>query len=150
MNTRRPATVIVVSAIVMLAAASSSRAAEDRFVPLHVILDSGEQPLAAYQVEIAVSRGSAEIVGVEGGDAAPFNAAPYYDPAALKSGRIIIAAFNTGAELPHGRLRVATLHMQERGGTPPAYSARIIAAASSGGRRIPVTVTLERSRGEGQ
>ena len=114
------------------------------FRPVAVYLDSGDQPLAAYQVEIIV-RG-AEIVGVEGGEHPAFQDAPYYDPAALQGGRIIIAAFNTGSDLPHGKTRVATLHMRETAAAPD-YEITLIAAASTGGTRITPTVSLGREQG---
>jgi hypothetical protein len=114
------------------------------FRPVAVYVDSGDAPLAAYQVEI-IARG-AEIVGVEGGDAAAFHAAPYYDPAALKGGRIIIAAFSTGSDLPSGKTRVATLHMRETDAAP-AYEIQLIVAASTGGTRISPTVSLDQEQG---
>lgn len=117
------------------------------FRPLDVHLDSGDRPLAAYQIEIVVTSGRAEIVGVEGGEHQAFHGAPYYDPAALNGGRIIIAAFNTGADLPKGKTRVATIHMQELGIERPEYEARLMAAASSAGQRIDAIVSLNRGQG---
>ena len=79
-----------------------------RFAPVHIYLDSGNKLLAAYQFELKVAPGQIRIVGVEGGQHKAFEEAPYYDPAALANDRIIIAAFNTGSELPKGRSRIAT------------------------------------------
>jgi len=83
-----------------------------RFAPVHVYLDSGRKPLAAYQFELRATTGTIKIVGVEGGEHPAFKEAPYYDPAALAKDRIIIAAFNTGRDLPKGRTRIATIHLQ--------------------------------------
>ena len=64
----------------------------------------------------------------------------------MKGGRIIIAAFSTASDLPHGKTRVATLHMRETGAAPE-YAITLIVAASSGGTRITPTVSLDREQG---
>ena len=107
--------------------------AAPNFVALDVYIDSGATPLAAYQIEITAGPG-AVIAGVEGGVAGPFHEPPYYDPAALRGGRIVLAAFNTGGDLPHGRIRVATLHMREEGPAPAGLRG---AADRRCGRRRP-------------
>jgi hypothetical protein len=117
------------------------------FRPVEVWLDSGDAPLAAYQIEISAD-GNAEIVGVEGGAATPFTDPPRYDPAALQGGRIILATFSTAPELPRGRTRVATLHVREPGDRAPEYRATVVAAATSDGRSIPATVQLVPSQGD--
>jgi hypothetical protein len=129
---------------VLLLGAGGARA--QRFEPVDVYIDSGDQPLAAYQVEVTVE-GDAMIVGVEGGDAAAFAVPPHYDPRALAGGRIIIADLDVGSELPRGRTRVATLHMRATGAAP-RYRASVQEAAGPDGRRIPITVTLEPQQGE--
>ncbi|MEO8604946.1 MAG: hypothetical protein ABI629_20430 [bacterium] len=118
-----------------------------RFRTLAVWLDAGSEPLAAYQIEIRASDG-ATIVGVEGGATAAFAAPPHYDPAALQSGRIILATFTTAAHVPRGRTRVATLHVREAAGSAPTYRAEVVAAATPDGRRIPVTVELLAQQGD--
>ena len=80
--------------------------------------------------------GDAMIVGVEGGDAPAFAAAPHYDPKALAGGRIIIADLDVGTDLPRGRTRVATLHMRESG-APPTYHVALQAAANADGSPHP-------------
>jgi hypothetical protein len=115
-----------------------------QFRPVAVYVDSDDAALAAYQVEIVAD--GADIVGVEGGEPAAFRDAPYYDPAALQGGRIIIAAFNTGTDLPRGKTRVATLHMRETS-TTPEYEIKFVTAASSGGTPITPTVSVERLQG---
>src|SRR6266545_6738696 len=71
-----------------------------RFRVLDVILDAAAD-VAAWQVEIVARSGDARVVGVEGAGA-PFAAPPYYDPAALQQGRVVLAAFNTRAALVAG------------------------------------------------
>ncbi len=129
-----------------------------RFAPVHVYLDSGDAPLAAYQFELVcgvpvrasesnASRGHYEqqvkIVGVEGGEHPAFNDAPYYDPAALANDRIIIAAFHTGADLPKGRTRIATIHLQIPADAEPEYELKLAVAADANGREFPAELTLE-------
>lgn len=115
-----------------------------RFAPLHIYVDSGSRPLAAYQFELKATTGQIKIVGVEGGQHAAFREPPYYDPAALAQDRIIIAAFNTGRDLPQGRTRIATVHLQIIGDAEPEYEIIPIAAADPDGREFPAELAFER------
>jgi hypothetical protein len=134
----------VVATLVLLAGSfagvdrTAESAAGDRFRPVAVYVDAGNAPLAAYQVDITVgdAEPAAKIVGVEGGDVDVFRAAPYYDPAALQGGRIVIAAFTTDVDPPRGRIRVATLHFFEPAGCMPAYRARLVVAVAADGAAI--------------
>ncbi len=98
-----------------------------RFESVDVFVDSGPQPLAAYQFELTAPAEpgfQSVIVGVEGGEHAAYASPPYYDPKALQNDRIIIASFSLAEELPTGRTRVARLHMQVRPApAPPAKPA---------------------------
>lgn len=113
-----------------------------RFDYVDVYLDSGNRPLAAYQLELTVKAGKVRIVGVEGGEHPAFQKPPYYDPAALAKDRIIIAAFNTGRDLPRKRTRVARIHVQITGDVQPRYEILLTAAASADAEKIPVEVSL--------
>ena len=127
-----------------------------QFVALDLIIDSGQKPLAAYQIELnaaTVQGVVAKIVGIEGGEKAPFTTPPYYDPAALQGGRVILAAFSTAEaeNLPQGRFRIARVHMQVTGLLPPGadekkpepeYSVTVKTAATSDATTIPVTCTV--------
>jgi hypothetical protein len=123
---------------------SGAEPARARFETLDVILDA-ERPVAAYQVEIFVREGESSIVGVEGGEA-PFDEPPFYDPAALSQGRIILASFDTRATVAAGRHRVASLHVREVGGAA-AYEIRLTVAADIDGRRGAATASLEARKG---
>jgi hypothetical protein len=116
-------------------AAAQEATATPRFRAVAIELEVGDAGLAAYQVELVVKSGDASIVGVEGGTAAGFTAPPYYDPAALYAGRIVLAAFHTQVSLKKGRHRVAVLHLRE-GGTAPVYEAKVVAAAAPDGARV--------------
>jgi len=115
-----------------------------RFAPLHIYLDSGNRNLAAYQFELKAATGQIKIVGVEGGEHQAFKEAPYYDPAALAKDRIIIAAFNTGSDLPKGRTRIATIHLQIIGDAEPQYELKLAVAADADGKEIPAEITFEK------
>ncbi len=115
-----------------------------RFAPLHIFLDSGNRPLAAFQFELKTAAGQIKIVGVEGGQHKAFKEAPYYDPAALAKDRIIIAAFNTGRELPKGRTRIATIHLQIIGDAEPDYELKLAVAADADAKEIPAKITFEK------
>jgi len=115
-----------------------------RFAPLHIYIDSGNSSLAAYQFEMKAAAGQIKIVGVEGGQHKAFKEAPYYDPAALAKDRIIIAAFSTGGDLPKGRTRIATIHLQIIGDAEPQYELKLIVAADADAKEIPAEITFEK------
>ena len=115
-----------------------------RFAPLYIYLDSGNRNLAAYQFELKTATGQIKIVGVEGGEHQAFKEAPYYDPAALAKDRIIIAAFNTGSNLPRGRTRIATIHLQIIGDAEPQYELKLAVAAGADGKERPAEITFEK------
>ncbi len=134
--------------VLLLPAPQVSRASKPvkqtiRFAPVHIYIDSGSKPLAAYQFELKAAAGQIKIVGVEGGEHAAFKEAPYYDPAALMDDRIIIAAFNTGRDLPAGRTRVATIHLQIFGDAEPEYQLTLVAAADNNGEKISAELNLQ-------
>lgn len=115
-----------------------------RFQAVDIYLDS-ETPIAAYQIEVQVITGDATIVGVEGGTP-PLDAPPYYDPAALAGGRIILAAFDTAATLPPGHHRIATVHFREQGG-PVTYHAELATAGDAEGQRCSASASIEARKG---
>jgi len=143
-----PSLILICVAITLLAPAvgRADRVIDKkvRFAPLHVYLDSGDKALAAYQFELKARPGSIKIVGVEGGEHPAFKEAPYYDPAALMNDQIIIAAFNTGSDLPQGRTRIATIHLQITGETDPDYQLELIVAGDAEGQDLPAELTLKR------
>lgn len=123
-----------------------------RFRAVDIFVDSGEVPLAAYQVEIKAggtpappgSTGKVTLVGVAGGEHAAFKEPPHYDTAALHEDqlkdRIVLAAFNTGAELPKGKTRVAQIQVMVEG-VEPVYSVVVKAAGAADGTKINATAT---------
>ncbi len=115
-----------------------------RFAPLDIYIDSGSRPLAAFQFELQAVAGHIEIVGVESGEHPAYKEPPYYDPAALANDRIIIAAFNTGSELPTGRTRVATVHLAIYGDIEPEYRLELTVAGDIDGSEIPAEITFEK------
>ena len=115
-----------------------------RFAPLHIYIDSGNSSLAAYQFELKTAAGQIKIVGVEGGRHEAFKEAPYYDSAALAKDRIIIAAFSTGSNLPNGRTRIATIHLQIVGDAEPQYELKLTVAADADAKEIPAEITFEK------
>lgn len=113
-----------------------------RFAAVDVFVDAGSTPLAAYQFELKVTAGDVTLVGVEGGEHRAFKSPPYYDPKALSQQRIIVAAFDTGSDLPRGRTRVARLMVQIRGPVVPAYDATLVVAASADAIAIPASISV--------
>jgi hypothetical protein len=117
------------------------------FRAVDVYVDSKEQLLAAYQLEFSVTNAAsaAKIVGIEGGDAPAFSEPPFYDPQAMQHERVIIAAFSTNAisDLPHGKTRVATIHLQTNRAVEPEYQLKLEAAADTNGNRISAETIAE-------
>ena len=112
-------------------------------MPLDVYVDAGGRQLAAYQFELEVIAGDVKIVGVEGGDHQAFAEPPYYDPRALKGGRIIIAAFNIKAELPATKVKVARLHVMISGAVEPQYRIKLQTTADRDGNKVQGEITIE-------
>ena len=112
------------------------------FGHVDVYLDSGSAPLAAYQVQVTTSAGDVTLVGIEGGEHAAFKEPPYYDPAALGQKRVVLGAFNTGADLPRGRTRVARLMVRVAGDIRPAYVAKVDVATSADAKPMKATISV--------
>ena len=132
--------------VVQLEGPNDVKADDVRFEAIDVFVDSGNQPLAAYQVELASNTPGVEIVGVEGGEPAAFAEPPYYDPRAMKNNRVIIAAFTTGENLPAGRCRVARIHVQLQGPGVKEYKTKLSVSATTDGKRVPAELSIEKSR----
>ena len=121
-----------------------------RFRPVDVFVDSGTQPLAAYQLHFQATAGDVEIVGIEGGEHPAFAEPPYYDPKAIQREQVILAAFSTVSadRLPTGKTRVATIHFRTAGETAPQFEVSAQTAASADGERLTVMVTYEERKTE--
>lgn len=138
------ATVLLLCSWAPAQAADAANAGAPRFVFLDVMVDSGTEPLAAYQVELFATNQVVKIVGIEGGDHPAFRTPPYYDPVALQREHVTLGAFSLAAEpdLPWGSVRVASLHCMVAGDAKPTFNASVTAAATSGGRTISLQVTV--------
>lgn len=118
-------------------------ATEDvRFASYDVFVDAGAAPLAAWQVEIVDEAHVAKLAGVEGGEHAAFAEPPFYDPRAMLTERVVIAAFRTQGELPEGRVRVARLHYEIEGAREPKFAVQLVTAATSDGSVIEARASL--------
>lgn len=108
-----------------------------------LVCDSGSEPLAAWQVELVVANGIAEVVGIQAGDDPAFPDPPTYG-IHLDEGVLALAAFSLADELPTGRTRVATLHVYTDlpEGAVPRTLVDDAVACDREGRRIPVTFEL--------
>ena len=114
-----------------------------RFTAYDVFVDTGDEQLAAYQIALESTSNNVLFAGVEGGEHEAFADAPYYDPAAMMHEKLIIAAFNTGDELPAGKARVARIHVQITGEKEPDFATACTVAAAIDGTPIEATITLE-------
>jgi hypothetical protein len=132
--------------IVQLEGPNDVKADAVRFEAIDVFVDSGNQPLAAYQVELTSKTPGVEIVGIEGGEPAAFAEPPNYDSRAMPNNRVIIAAFTTGENLPAGRCRVARIHVQLRGPGVKEYETKLSVSATTDGKRVPAELSIEKAR----
>ena len=107
------------------------------FTTVQIFVDSGDSPLAAYQLIFEDMRRSVRIVGIEGGEHAAFKTPPYYDAKAMQQDRVILAAFNTGDALPTGKTRVAVVHLQKKIGAEPDYRLELQARPALTEKRYP-------------
>jgi hypothetical protein len=146
----RPLLILILAlSSVSLARGQASKPASSpatRFGVVDVVIDTKGQSLGAYQFEFKAETGHVTLVGIEGGQAEPFKTPPYYDPAALGEGRVIIAAFSTETGLPRGATRVARLHVMIDGlaeSESPKYVTTLNVAADGEGKSIPgATLTV--------
>lgn len=118
-----------------------------RFTHVDIFIDSARTPLAAWQLELKALRGDVKIVGIEGGEHTAFREPPYYDPAAMNGGRVILAAFSTSKELPAGRTRAARVHVMITGAEAPQYDLALTVAAGADGRPIHATASVQGDAG---
>jgi hypothetical protein len=109
-----------------------------RFAWIDLFIDSGDAPLAAYQIDLTTIAGDVAIVGVEGGAHDAFTDAPHYDPAALRNDHLILADFSLADAdaLPTGRTRIARIHVQITGDAEPDFNITLEAAADDQGKTI--------------
>jgi hypothetical protein len=116
-----------------------------RFETVDVFVDTTDKPLAAYQLQFFAAAGDVKIAGIEGGAHPAFKIPPFYDPKAMQRERVILAAFSTEAapDLPVGKTRVATIHVETRGGRPPLFQIQLEAAADTTGKTIAAEVSFE-------
>jgi len=113
-----------------------------RFTSVDIYIDPNGRPLAAYQFELTAQGADATLVGVEGGEHQAFAQPPYYDPRANLNKRIVIAAFNTGEDLPRQRTRVATVMLRVKGAVPPRFSATLQVAADASADPIHAGISV--------
>lgn len=120
---------------------------DTRFETLDIYIESAE-PLAAWQFELREVSGRMRVVGVENGETVAFREAPYYDLAAVSEGtadRIIVADYSMrqAVELPTGRNRLATLHIQIEGTAEPHYVLNLMAAGGANGEPIQAFIDFD-------
>ena len=138
-------TILICALATSLFAQQPAEESRIRFRAVDIYVDSANTPLAAYQVEFSVTNGIAKIVGIEGGTHAAFREPPFYDPKAMQQERVIIAAFSTEQpqNLPKGKTRVATIHIQTIGFEKAAFNLQLEAAANSNGNKIAATASAK-------
>jgi hypothetical protein len=126
--------------LLVVGAAIGQEPVSATFRVVDLFVDSGNQPLAAYQLSFACAAAGTKIVGIEGGEHSAFTEPPYYDPKAMQNNHVVVAAFNTGnsGRLPRGRTRIATIHVQTSASAERRYELKVEAAATPAGESMTV------------
>ena len=117
------------------------------FEAVDVFVDSGNQSLAAWQLELTSRSKGVQIVSIEGGEHPAFSEPAYYDPRAMQNNRVILGAFSTGNDLPTGRSRVARVHVQVRGPGKRLWHTELTTSANADGKRIPAEISIAKAEG---
>lgn len=145
-------------ALVLLSFSISGQSLADehdiRFAAVDVYLDSAE-PVAAWQFELSDRTDGMKIVGVEQGDSPAYARAPYYDREAVRLGeadRIIVADYSLAdvAELPSGRVRVATVHLMLNSDDDADFELFLVTATTYDGVVTDARISLDVRTGSEQ
>ncbi len=133
--------------------ADARQPADPGFAWVDVMVDAGDLPLAAYQVELNVE-GDAQftVVGVEGGEAPSFREPPAFDERTRERevSRLVLAAFSLdeARALPRGRTRVASVMYEASDRAAVRFTVRLEAAADPDGAAIDAAVSVERGQAD--
>ena len=148
----RSCTLVILAFTLLLSPLPAWTDAPVRFAAVDIYLDSPE-PFAAWQFELSDRNGSMRVVGVENGDSPAFSDAPYYDRDAVSNNqadRIIVADFslNGAADLPSGRIRIATIHIVVSGSAEPDFDLQLVTATGPDGTVVGTSIELNISSGK--
>lgn len=138
---------VIAGTLAQQPAPAPAQVSPEHFTVVDVLVETTQQPLAAYQIEFSGTNanGTVKIVGIEGGDPLPFRNPPYYDPAAMQGERVVLGAFSTAPaeQLPRGGVRIATVHCLVSGDGRPVFAAKASAAATHDGQPISIQVNVK-------
>ncbi len=135
---------ICFAALFLAVSGLAQSAATPRFAVLDIYVEAQGEPLAAYQLEISTTNSLVRISGIEGGEHAAFQNPPYYDPKAMQTNRVILAAFSKDSvdKLPVTKTRVASIHYLVTGQSAPEFSIKLITAGTSSAKKIKAEATF--------
>lgn len=138
-------TLLIATPLVLGQTQADAPAGSPRFVTLDIHIDPRGEPLAAYQFELTEADGRMTVVGLENGEHPAFADPPHYDRAAIDAGhadRVIAAAYSLrpASQLPTGRTRVCTVHVQITGSAAPQFQLTLVAAGDAEARPIDATI----------
>ena len=122
-----------------------------RFIALDIYLQSDE-PIAAWQFNLADRDGRFKIVGIESGDSAAYQRAPYYDREAINLGqsdRIVIANYSLADadDLPTGRMRLATVHLVQEERNEINVNLELVNATNYNGTTTKASISWAERKG---
>ncbi len=122
-----------------------------QFVAVDIYLQADE-PIAAWQFNLADRNGSFRIVGVESGDSTAYQRAPYYDREAINLGqsdRVVIANYSLDDEaaLPSGKFRLATVHLVQQSEDELNINLELVNASNYDGGTSKASISWAKSTG---
>ena len=111
---------------------------EVKFMAIDVYADSRDKQLVAWQLQLQYPE-TIKLISIENGESKAFDRLPDYNKKLADKGRVVIAAFTTNDQAaPKGENRIMRLHIQYTGDKKPQFNISVLAAASPGGKRIPI------------
>ncbi len=124
---------------------ASSETPAIKFVAVDIYLQSDE-PVAAWQFELIDRGGQSKITGIENGESAAYDRAPYYDREAINLGqsdRVVVADYSLAAKeaLPSGRFRLATVHLLQHGDDAAEFELTLVNASNHAGTAVNALIS---------
>ena len=140
---------ILIDLVKVKACMAQDRSSESRFATCDIYVDAKDLKLAAWQLELIYDAKKLTIVGIEGGEAEPFppTKPPHYDSNGFENGRIILANLTTDkTKAKSGKIRVARLHLLERGSENFSLKTGEIVNIDINGKKIDAKIDLIRRK----
>ncbi|GEM_PF-3113451 len=122
--------------------AEIARTREKQGTVVSVRIDTGDRPLGAYTVVLRYDPEAARVLDVEAPGPGGFPGAPMADPATFDTGATPIVGFHVGRAHPRGRVEIARVLLEPRGGGSAGLSVSVRSLYGPGGKPVPGTADV--------